>query len=159
VRKELETQLIDKYPKIFVRNEGNRLEPYAMFGIECGDGWYDLLNHLCSQIQHHTDWSNEQRNRLLEDNPYKLDIPNEVAQVRVSQVKEKFGTLRFYYSGGDDRIDGMVRMAESMSSVICEVCGDRAQLRGRGWWYTACNRHTRPEDLVTEQEEVNEPGP
>jgi hypothetical protein len=123
-----------------------------MFGIECESGWYDLLNHLCSQIQHHTDWSNQQRAERLKDNPYNLDIPDEVVQVTVSQVKEKFGTLRFYYDGGDERIDGMVRMAESMSSVICGTCGDRAQLRGRGWWYTACEKHTRPEDLNPEQD-------
>jgi len=149
---ELEQKLIEEYPKIFVRNESNRLEPYAMFGIECGDGWSDLLNHLCSQIQHHIDWSNQQRAERLANNPHNLDIPDEVAQVTVSQVKEKFGTLRFYYDGGDERIDGMVRMAESMSSVICETCGDRAQLRGRGWWYTACEKHTRPEDLNPEQD-------
>ena len=46
------------------------------------------------------------------------------------QVKEKFGTLRFYYTGGDDRIDGMVRMAESMSAVTCETCGAPGKLRG-----------------------------
>jgi hypothetical protein len=152
MKSELEQKLAEQYPKIFVRNDGNRLEPYAMFGIECESGWYDLLNHLCSQIQHHTDWSNQQRAERLKDNPHNLDIPDEVAQVTVSQVKEKFGTLRFYYDGGDERIDGMVRMAESMSSVICETCGDRAQLRGRGWWYTACEKHTRPEDLNPEQD-------
>jgi hypothetical protein len=92
---ELEQKLIEEYPKIFVRNESNRLEPYAMFGIECGDGWSDLLNHLCSQIQHHIDWSNQQRAERLANNPHNLDIPDEVAQVTVSQVKEKFGTLRF----------------------------------------------------------------
>jgi hypothetical protein len=143
MKPELEKELIEKYPKIFEVTEDRKMMPFSMFGCETNDGWYDLLNHLCSQIQHHIDWSNEQRNRLLGDNPHNLSVPDEVAQVTVSQVKEKFGTLRFYYSGGDDRIDGMVRMAESLSSVICEVCGDRGQLRGRGWWYTACERHTK----------------
>lgn len=32
--------------------------------------------------------------------------------VQIDQVKEKFGTLRFYYSGGDAQVDGMVKFAE-----------------------------------------------
>jgi hypothetical protein len=32
--------------------------------------------------------------------------------VQIDQVKEKFGTLRFYYSGGDAEVDGMVKFAE-----------------------------------------------
>ena len=62
-------------------------------------------------------------------------------QVVVSQVKEKFGTLCFYYSGGDDIIDGMVRMAEAMSSVTCEECGSPGKRRGGGWIYVACDIH------------------
>jgi hypothetical protein len=74
----------------------------------------------------------------------------EVAQVVATQVKEKFGGLRFYYNGGDDYIDGMVRMAESWAANTCEVCGKPGKLRGGGWLYTACDEHTKPEDLETE---------
>ena len=44
-------------------------------------------------------------------------VPEAVPQLVATQVKEKFGTLRFYYDGGDDEISGMVRMAEAMSGV------------------------------------------
>ena len=71
------------------------------------------------------------------------------------QVKEKFGTLRFYYTGGDDEISGMVRMAESMSGVVCEECGAPGKRRGGGWIYTACDAHTKPEHL--ENGDNNEP--
>ncbi len=98
-------------------------------------------------MQHHIDWKNGQRERLLKDNPYDQKIRDEVPQVVVDQVKEKFGTLRFYYHGGDDTIDGMVRMAESMSAFTCEKCGAPGKMRGRGWIYTACDVHTREEDL------------
>jgi outer membrane protein assembly factor BamA len=64
----------------------------------------------------------------------------------VIQVKEKYGTLRFYYDGGDEKIDGMVRMAEAMSAVTCEVCGNAGKFRGRGWYYTSCDEHAREED-------------
>jgi hypothetical protein len=58
--------------------------------------------------------------------------------VTLDQVKEKFGTLRFYYSGGDDYISGMVSLAESMTGVTCESCGNVGERRGGGWVHTYC---------------------
>jgi hypothetical protein len=68
-------------------------------------------------------------------------VPESIPQVTLDQIKEKFGTLRFYYTGGDDVIDGMVRMAESMSGVTCETCGNPGQQRGGGWIRTLCDHH------------------
>jgi hypothetical protein len=62
-------------------------------------------------------------------------------QVTVDQVKEKFGTLRFYYSGGDDYVSGLVSMAESMSAVTCEECGNPGKQVGGGWITTLCKEH------------------
>lgn len=64
-----------------------------------------------------------------------------VPQVVAAQVKEKFGTLRFYYDGGDSVIEGMVYMAESMSGVTCEVCGAPGITGGRGYISTKCEVH------------------
>lgn len=64
-----------------------------------------------------------------------------VNKVVVQQVKEKFGTLRFYYTGGDEVIDGMVQMAESMSAVTCEQCGMPGRERGGSWIKTCCDQH------------------
>ena len=58
-----------------------------------------------------------------------------------SQIKEKFGTLRFYTSGGDRLIDGMIWFAESMSGRICETCGNSGKLRNSGWLVTLCDEH------------------
>jgi len=69
-------------------------------------------------------------------------VPAEVVQVTVDQIKEKFGTLRFYYTGGDDYIDGLVSMAEAMSSVTCESCGNPGKSTGGGWIRTLCEAHT-----------------
>jgi len=64
-------------------------------------------------------------------------------QVVVDQVKEKFGTLRFYYHGGDDFVDGVVRMAEAMTAVTCETCGDVGKCRSGGWIRTLCDKHEK----------------
>ena len=69
------------------------------------------------------------------------EVPESIPQVTLDQIKEKFGTLRFYYQGGDDTIDGMVRMAESMSGVTCEECGNPGETKGQGWVVTLCETH------------------
>jgi len=66
------------------------------------------------------------------------EVPSSIPQVTLDQVKEKFGTLRFYYSGGDDYIDGMVSLAESLTGVTCESCGNVGERRGGGWVHTYC---------------------
>lgn len=76
-----------------------------------------------------------------QDVPTYREVPKVPQQVVALQVKEKFGTLRFYYTGGDDIISGMVLMAECLSSVMCETCGNAGKLRGSGWLYTACDEH------------------
>jgi hypothetical protein len=59
----------------------------------------------------------------------------------VAQIKEKFGGLRFYYDGGDDKIDGMVRMAEAWADRSCEECGKPGTTRNTGWIKTLCDEH------------------
>lgn len=136
---ELDKLLCEKYPKIMVNRHKPMTETTMYWGFECGDGWFNILNQLMGNIQHHIDWRNK-----------KGEV---VPQVTLDQVKEKFGTLRFYYTGGDDYIRGMVTLAEAMSGVTCEKCGNPGTRRGNGWIYTACDTHTKPEHL-TEQEEV-----
>ena len=81
---------------------------------------------------------------------------DQLQKVRLpSQVKEKYGGLRFYGDGGDDKIRNFIWFAESMSAITCEKCGAPGKRRGRGWIYTACDAHTREEDLIDETE-VNE---
>ena len=124
MRQELDRLLCEKYPKMMVNRNKNMQETCMCWGFDCGDGWYNILDQLMGNIQHHIDWKNR-----------KEEV---VTQVTLDQVKEKFGTLRFYYSGGDDAIDGMVRMAESMSGVTCEECSAPAQTHGPGWIRTIC---------------------
>lgn len=62
-----------------------------------------------------------------------------VSHVYVTQIKEKFGSLRFYYTGGDEYVSGMVALAESMSNVICEGCGAPGSKTRSGWIRVLCN--------------------
>lgn len=134
MRQELDKLLCEKYPKMMVNRNKPMQETCMCWGFECGDGWYNILDQLMGNIQHHIDWNNKNFEKGYTQ--YK-----QVPQVTLDQVKEKFGTLRFYYTGGDDVIDGMVRMAESMSGVTCEECGNSGTTGGQGWLVTLCETH------------------
>lgn len=68
----------------------------------------------------------------------KIQYKRKIPQVEFQQVKEKFGTLRIYYHGGDEYISGLVDMAQSISSVTCEQCGAPGESRDGGWIRTLC---------------------
>jgi hypothetical protein len=102
---ELSGKLISKYPEQFSNYQY----------IECDDGWYDLLDKLCSSIQSHLD------HRKKTEEP--------LSYFSWSQIKEKFGGLRAYSYGADSYINGLIAMAESMSYSICEISGEKGKLR------------------------------
>jgi hypothetical protein len=129
MKQELDELLCKKYPKMFVNRHADMTTTAMCWGFECGDGWFNIIDQLCANIQSHIDWKNKEK--------------EVVPQVVVVQVKEKFGGLRFYYDGGDDYIHGLAMMAESMSEVTCETCGNPGKRQGGGWVYTACEEHTR----------------
>ena len=130
MKKELDELLCSKYPKLFVERNLPMSQTAMCWGFACGDGWFNIIDRLCANIQNHIDWKNKHE--------------EVVTQVVVKQVKEKFGTLRFYYNGGDEYIHGLVAMAESMSGVTCESCGAAGKMYGvgekgiTGWMHTHC---------------------
>jgi len=155
MREDLDKKLCEKYPKIFADRHKPMTQTAMCWGFDVGDGWYNIIDLLCANIQWHIDETNKTRQLLLDKNPYNLPIPDEVQQVVASQVKEKFGGLRFYYNGGDDIVRALVSFADTMSYRTCETCGSPGKRRGGGWIYTACDAHTRQEDLEEEQEDAD----
>lgn len=116
--------LVATFPEMFS-------QPYG--GVAVGEGWWPIISALCAQIDAHVKWKNEQRD--------KYGRGDGCHPVIVRQIKEKFGGLRFYYDGGDDMVDGMVRMAESWAARACEECGAPGKIRHGGWIRTLCDQH------------------
>lgn len=128
MKPELQQKLYKNYPKIFKQKDDDKTKTAMCWGISCGDGWYDILNVLCENIQNHL----KNKNR---DKPEEEHLICEAVQ-----VKEKFGGLCFYIYGGDEKIEGMIDFAESMSYLTCSNCGKPSEKNKerRGWIYTLC---------------------
>lgn len=101
----------------------HRKHEKAMVGFECGPGWTDLLDATFS--------------RLHEIAPTRDWAP--------TQIKEKFGTLRFYWYGDlPDLGDEIISAAEHVSGHICEVCGAQGLVhKDIGWWSVRCREHSK----------------
>lgn len=63
----------------------------------------------------------------------------EHAHPRASQIKEKFGTLRFYMSSGTEEMWKLIHEAEEKSAHTCEDCGAPGKERNDGWIRTLCD--------------------
>ena len=134
MKKELQNKLFEKYPSIFRQKDLSPQETAMCWGIACGDGWYTLIDELCNSIE----------NRLRNVN---RGIPeDEYIVCEAVQVKEKFGGLCFYIFGGDDYINGLIDLAESMSYRICVKCSNQSiTQKNRRGIHTLCesckNKH------------------
>ena len=140
MKEELEKKLFEKYPKIFMDRDKSMQETCMCWGIECPDAWYDMLDRMCRSLQYDTD-------------------TNSYPQVIAEQVKEKFGTLRFYYrtEGGegnleykDGYITGTIHTYENMSGDICSDCGINQNISStKGWIAYICDecKKKREKDL------------
>ena len=124
--------LCARYPKIFSNRYGDPRETLMCFGFECADGWFDIIDSLCRCIQSHVDNSQARGHMTPEEFNSKI-------QVRAAQVKEKFGSLRFYVDNSDEFVRGLISMAETQSLKTCESCGCPGHPRSGGWIRTLCD--------------------
>ena len=136
MRKELEDRLCEKYSKIFAYSASDEDHVSLMaYGCDHGDGWFNILDSLCANIQHHIDWKSKKE----EYKNMSVQEYDEEHQTRVVQVKEKFGGLRFYVNNSDDVVIGMISLAESLSLKTCEYCGNPGYPRRGPWIKTLCD--------------------
>lgn len=104
-----------------LRNEFPEL--YEHIAFECNSGWYELLRKLSIQIREH-----------LKD----CDEAQSWNEFRVEQVKEKYGTLRYYVDNACNDIYKFIHEAEDASCNTCEECGKPGMEFDLGWTYTRC---------------------
>lgn len=150
MRTEFEKALAEEFP--FMRWVLSPIDgSYEAIGLDCGDGWYQLIRDMCREIT------------------AAYEAAGRPPDVVVDQVKEKFGALRFYYHhknqpitfhapdslpdghgpcvGPDgaelnQKVEEIVDRYEEMSGDVCEVCGAPGSLRtDLQWTSTLCDEH------------------
>jgi hypothetical protein len=141
---ELQAELLRRYPEFF-RKPGKRqvhpdvisglenrllddIAPFDERGVECGDGWFDLIDRLSHACENEI-------GTLMEQGRPQGGWP------RIAQIKEKFGGLRFYVRGplSDDLRAQILQAENEISLCICERCGAPEKLREGRWRRTYCD--------------------
>ena len=132
-------RLVNTHPNLF---RGKLPRVYSFLP----DGWHELVDRLCTDI--------EAELGVESSSPFE-----------VTQIKSKFGALRFYFRFGqfedlyidfqtisgerqsatlvrsdsigmtEQRLRSLVSAACAESESICEVCGAAARTRNFGGWY------------------------
>jgi hypothetical protein len=124
-KRDWRVELIEAYPKLF---KAPAVGPERARGYPtCDEGWRDLLERACARIQ--------------------AAVEAGGGSFTASQIKEKFGTLRFYWRGGVSNrgeVEEAIDLAEARSACTCEVCGEEGRLhKSGGTWMTRCPAHAQ----------------
>lgn len=99
-----------------------QVNPYK-YTLSVGDGWFGILKDLISSIKQNDkkkgDWV-----------------------TKATQIKEKFGGLRFYVTGTSDKNWSLIRNAEQKSYGVCEETGSEVEVGvwNNGWVKTMCRQ-------------------
>lgn len=99
-----------------INSQGARVD-FENFVLCVGKGWHSIL--------------------------YKLydDLVKLGWDLQLSQVKEKFGTLRFYIGYGSDEMFSVIDKTEHKTSTTCEECGRPGRINNdnKYWIRTLCD--------------------
>ncbi len=88
-------------------------------------GWNKLINEFYDELDK---WNSEESNFN--------------AKVLVHQVKQKYGSLRIYFSPQIPHLDQLYAKLNKESSTICEICGNNGTYCDKKFWmYVLCEKH------------------
>jgi len=113
--------LLNTYPDLYAKHVLPMTQTCMCWGFDTGDGWLDLLDKLSAELQAYAD--------------------KHGVEIRAEQVKEKYGTLRFYVDDTTDEVQAIIDKYEILSETTCEVCGEAGKLYTDGWYSVRCDEH------------------
>lgn len=114
MNQELDSILCHRYSEIFRERHGNPTETAMCWGFLCGDGWFEIIDDLCAEIT-------RQVNAGM--------MPPVIA----TQVKEKYGHLRFYIRDhfnrdANPKAHRLIELAQQLAERTCQQCGRPVKL-------------------------------
>lgn len=150
---------MEKYPILFQDKDKSPQQTCMCWGIECPEGWLELLTELCNKLEFLNNTACKQFN----------------VAIVATQCKEKFGGLRFYYDilplCEDENFEktyhiiyelvgDIIRMAEIHSENICQVCGKTLWTKNErkvstGWIGFYCKECAEKYNISTFENEEN----
>lgn len=103
---------MSRFPILFQHRKLSMQETCMCWGIECPKGWYHILDQLCTVLE----FLNMEFTK------------NHGVAIVADQVKEKFGTLRFYFTIRNVNNDGVVsdltdELPQDKENQLCIVRG------------------------------------
>lgn len=117
---EKRTKIIDDHPHLYPNG----------IHIECDNGWLDIISDLSDKLE------------IEIKNDYeKYHGSDDYIPMYATQIKEKYGELRFYMNVCTAKMYELIDQAEALSAKTCEICGMPAKTRKGCWRRTLCDLH------------------
>ena len=175
MNEKLTKELFEKFPELYAGHKLSPQENLMCFGFECGDGWHKIIYALSQAINDNyknelgnwewdrdnfkrkykirNSWYEIKRHlkelfRYIFWNKNKIIKYSKPSGVMADQVKEKYGSLRYYTNHGNDYVYGLISMAEYMSYLTCEKCGTTKNVTQNktGWISSLCPKCRKNKD-------------
>lgn len=171
MNRHYENYLFKKYEPLYRQHKLPMTQTCMCWGVETGDGWFEIINTLSKSLC--AGWLEAKENydkivgregqlrypsydgetnfnwritaEKIQEAKTLLDEELEKVPVAV-QVKEKFGSLRFYVYNATDEHHSLIAFAERLSARTCEVCGKPGKINKCGWLSCRCKEHRRRDD-------------
>lgn len=118
----LEAKIYLKCPILYHYRKAGPQSNLMCFGFATGDGWYDIIYNASVEIE-------AIAQKMEQQGIEESYLP------AAAQVKEKFGTLRFYVDNQTDEISDIL---DKVSATTCESCGQTGKLVTGDWLRTLC---------------------
>lgn len=95
--------IIQKYPLLFARYYLPMTHTCMCWGLQIGEGWYPIIDDLCSKIQNLID-------------------KNIIKEFEFDEIKEKYGSLRINSYKRCKEAEKLIEEAKLKASTTCEAC-------------------------------------
>lgn len=104
--------LIEEFSDLFDPDRNDKSKSCMYWGLTIGDGWIPIMREYlecCAQA--------------------KREFPDDWKDFQIDQVKQKWGRLTIYTSGGNHDSEIFEKRALERSSKTCECCGEQKELK------------------------------
>ncbi len=122
MRPDLQKLLHARFPALYIRCDEPPSRSLMGYGFGVGDGWFPIIAALSEVVSAHDETCGR-------------------SPTVAAQVKEKFGSLRFYVDGADGYARGAIACAEALSVAFCDRCGRPARTHAFGGLIATVCRH------------------